>query len=126
MLDNTIPDGGEGYMRRALHFARREMDAHRGELPISVTQLSMFLLFRAGLSAAEIAATIEMDQRRVAKRLMGAMCALGAIGPQHRARVEALCAEMGLIKFEPRAGAVVKFPGPSRLATRQYIVEVAS
>ena len=103
-------------MRRALHFARREMDAHPGELPISVTQMSMYLLFRAGSSAAEIAAMIEVHQRHVSRRLMAAMSALGAVDTKRRARVEELVNEMGCINFEPREGQLIRFPGPSQLS----------
>jgi hypothetical protein len=120
MTASTIA-GGESFMRRALHFARREMEAHPGELPISVTQMSMYLLFRAGASAAEIAAMIEMHQRHVSKRLMAAMSALGVITAERRARVEDLVAAMGQIRFEPRGGELVRFPGPSRLAPQRQL-----
>ena len=124
MLDKTIPDGGEGYMRRALHFARREMDAHPGELPISQTQLTYYLLFRAGASATEIAALIEVHRGDLAKRLMSCMAALGTVSDARRARVEALVVEMGQINFGGRDGEVVPFGGPSRLSQR-YVTEVA-
>jgi hypothetical protein len=101
------------------------MEAHPGELPISVTQMSMYLLFRAGSSAAEIAAMIEMHQRHVAKRLLSCMALLGTVNTERRARVEALVAEMGQINFEVREGDVLKFPGPSHLAPSQTITEVA-
>ena len=86
-------------MRRAVHFARREMEAHPGELPISVVQLSYYLLFRAGASSSEIAALIEVQRRHLAKRLMACMAALGTVDTRRRARVEALVAEMGQIHF---------------------------
>ena len=121
----TPHEGSDYFMRRALHFARREMEAHPGELPISVTQMSMYLLFRAGSSAAEIAAMIEMRQRHVAKRLLSAMALLGTVNTERRARVENLVAEMGQINFEVREGDVLKFPGPSRLAHPRTITEVA-
>lgn len=106
-------------MRRALHFARHEMEAHPGELPISVTQMSMYLLFRGGVSAAEIAAMIEMHQGHVS------MSARGVVNTERRARVEALCAEMGQINFEVREGDVLRFLGPSRLS-QQHVVEIRS
>jgi hypothetical protein len=118
-------EGSDYFMRRALHFARREMEAHPGELPISVTQMSMYLLFRGGVSAAEIAAMIEVHQGHVSRRLMAAMSALGTANTERRARVEALCVEMGQINFEVREGEVLKFPGPSRLAKPRQVVEVA-
>lgn len=120
----TTIQAGDSFMRRALHFARQEMEAHPGELPISVTQMSMYLLFRAGASATEIAAMIEMHQRHVSKRLMAAMAALGVVNATRRARVEDLVREMGQIKFEPRDGELLRFPGPSRLAP-QHTLEVA-
>jgi hypothetical protein len=111
-------------MRRALHFATREMEAHPGELPIAVTHLGYYLLFRAGASAAEIAAMIEMDRRHVSKRIMACVAALGAVNDARRARVEALVAEMGQINFEAREGELIRFPGPSVLSART--VEVLS
>ena len=112
-------------MRRALHFARREMEAHPGELPISVSQLSYYLLFRAGTSSSEIAALIEVHRRQLSRRLLACMALLGTVNTESRARVEALVAEMGQINFEARDGELLKFPGPSRLAQPQQVVEVA-
>ena len=106
-------------MRRVLHFARREMEAHPGELPISVAQLSYYLLFRAGASASEI----EVRRRHLSKRLLACMAPLGTVDTERRARVEALVAEMGQINFDVRDGELLKFPGPSRLS--QTITEVA-
>src|SRR5688572_6767296 len=90
-------EGGDYFMRRALHFARREMEACPGKLPLSVMQLSYYLLFRAGVSAAEIAAIIEVERKHLSKRLMACMTALGAVNAQGRARVESLVSEMGQI-----------------------------
>ena len=112
-------------MRRAMHFARREMEAHPGELPICVTQLSYYLLYRAGASSSEIAGLIEVRHRHLAKRLMACMALLGTVDTRRRARVEALVAEMGQINFEARDGELLKFPGPSRLAQPRHVVEVA-
>lgn len=117
-------DAGDTFMRRALHFARQEMENHPGELPISLMQLSHYLLFRAGASAAEIAALMEYERRHVSKRLMGCMAALGAVNAARRARVENLVREMGQINFEPRDGELLRFPGPSRLAPT-HTLEVA-
>lgn len=124
MTASTIA-GGESFMRRALHFARREMEAHPGELPISLMQLSHYLLFRAGASASEIASLMEYERRHVAKRLMGCMCALGELNAARRARVEALVAEMGRIHFEDRPGELCRFPGPSTLAPQRTLEVVA-
>jgi hypothetical protein len=121
---STPHEGSDAFMRRAQHFARREMTAHPGELPISVTQMTMYLLFRAGASAVEIAAMIEVRQRHVSRRLMDAMCALGLVNTERRARVEDLCAEMGQINFEPREGELLRFPGPSRLAPQRHVEAV--
>ena len=111
-------------MRRALHFARREMEAHPGELPISVAQLSYYLLFRAGASATEIAMLVEVHRWHLSKRLLSCMALLGTVDTQRRARIEALVAEMGQIQFEPRDGDVVRFPGPTHLS--QAITEAVS
>lgn len=111
-------EASESFMRRALHLARREMEEHPGKLPISVMQMSMYLLFRAGASAADIAAIMEYERRHIAMRLMACMAALGAVTDARRARIENLVAEMGRINFEARDGCLVRFPGPSRLSHR--------
>jgi hypothetical protein len=113
---STHHEGGNAFLARAKHFARREMEAHPGELPISFMQLSHYLLFRAGASATEIAAIVEIERRYISKRLMCCMAALGAVDDQRRARVERLVAEFGQINFEPRDGVLVRFPGPAQLA----------
>lgn len=109
-------------MRRAIHLAKQEMEARPGELPISLMQLSHYLLFRAGATAGEIAALMEYERRHVAKRLMGCMAALGTLNAARRARVETLVSEMGQICLEPRRAEIVPFGGPSRLSQR-YAVE---
>ena len=118
-------------------------------VPVSVGMLSHFLLYRAGVSAAQIAAWEEERREAllpdflkhssvitpqdaadwatvtpcdVAKQLMACMALLGKGG--HHIHMDALCDEMGRINFEPREAEHYRFPGPSRLS--HHITEAAS
>lgn len=141
-------EGGQAFLRRARHFARREVREQEGALPVSPRMLSYFLLHLAGANVGQIA-TWEGERREailprvarhddvtpedaaewstvtrqaVAEELMLCIALIGR-GPK-RARIALLAEQMGRINFEPREGQLVRFPGPSRLI-RTHVVEVA-
>jgi uncharacterized small protein (DUF1192 family) len=109
-------------MRRALHFATREIGETPRIVPLPATWLAFYLLYRAGMPVDEIAALVDVHRKHIARRLLASMALLGR--PEIRDRIEALAAEMGRITFEDREAERLAFPGPSRLSQR--ITEVAS
>jgi hypothetical protein len=138
MIASTSHDGGQHFLRRATHFARREIAARRGAVPVSVRMLSYFLLYLGGVSAAEIAVWEEerreallprliehkdvtpqdaadwasVSRRDIAKHLLACMAILG--DGEDRARITALAEEMGRVNYEPRAGEKLGFPRSRR------------
>lgn len=140
--------GGQAFLRRARHFARREVFDRQGALPVSQQMLTFLLLYLAGAKAAQIALWEEerrearlpamlaakdvtpqdaadwasITPQSVAKQIFACMALVGK-GAQ-RARVDFLAAQMGRINFEPRDGVVVPFGGPAALSHR-HITEVA-
>lgn len=149
MIASTSHPGSQVFLRRARHFARRELYEQHGGLPVSHRMLSYFLLHLAGVTAADIAAweserrehmlrrivrhedvTPEdasewavVTQQSVAKQLMACIAIIGR--GETRARIRRLAEEMGRINFEPREAVLLRFPGPPRLAapqTREAVV----
>ena len=149
LMTSTIHPGSQVFLRRARHFARRELQEQCGALPVSPNMLTYFLLHLAGVNAAQIAAwegerreyvlrriarhedvTPEdaadwalVTKQSVAKQIMACIAIVG-LG-EMRDRVRRLADEMGRIDFEPREAVVMRFPGPSRLAV-PHITEALS
>ena len=147
MTASTSHEGGQHFLRRARHFARRELAARGAALPVSLSMLAHFLLYLGGVRAAEIAIWEEerreallprlikhedvtpqdaadwaaVSRRRIAKQLLACMAILG--DGEDRARIAALAEEMGRINFEPREGERLPFP---RSGLSHYITEAAS
>jgi hypothetical protein len=150
MFTSKFPESGQYFLRRARHFARRELAAQGAALPVSVRMLSHFLLHLSGANATQIALWEEarreallprfikhedvmpqdaadwaaISRRDIAKHLIACMAILGR--GEHCARITALAEEMGQISFEVREGDVLRFPCPSRLVLLRHVVEVAS
>ena len=148
MTASISHEGGQYFLRRARHFARRELAARDGALPVSVSMLAHFLLYLGGVRAAHIALWEEarreallprvikredvtpedaaewaaVSRRSIAKQLLVCMALIG--NGEQRARIAALSEEMGVINFEPREAEQLRFPGPSRLSHK--ITEAAS
>lgn len=148
MIASTSHEGGQHFLRRATHFARREIAARGGAVPVSVRMLSYFLLYLSGASAAEIAVWEEerreamlprliehrdvtpqdaadwasVSRRDIAKHLLACMVILG--DGEDRARIAALVEEMGRINYEPRQGECILFPSSRRVP--RHITEAAS
>jgi hypothetical protein len=122
MTTSTIHEGSEAFMRRALHFATREIASEPRIVPLPATWLSYLILSRAGMSVSTIAALLDVHRKYVATRLLTCMAVMAH--PDIRARIEALVVEMGRIDFDEREGKVIPFPGPPKLAPRR-ITEAA-
>ena len=148
MTASTGHEGGQYFLRRARYFARRELAARPGALPVSLSMLANFLLYLGGADAAQIAVWEEerreamlprlvkhedvtpqdaadwvaVSRREIARHLLACMAILG--NGADRARIAALAEEMGRINFEPREGKTLPFPGPPRLS--RQITEAAS
>ena len=147
MIASASHEGGQAFLRRARHFARREVFEQQGSLPVSQQMLTFFLLYLAGANAAQIALWEEerrearlprmlrnrdmtpqdaaewaiVTRRDVALQLFACMALLG--NGEQRARIDLLAAQMGRLNFEPREGELRRSPGPSRLS-RQVIEAV--
>jgi hypothetical protein len=110
-------EGDQAFLRRALHFAMREVSETPRVVPLPVTWLAYLLCYRAGMPVDALAAAMGVSRRHIARRLIACMAVRGV--PAVNARIEALVAEMGRINFEPRDGKRLRFPGPSSLAPQR-------
>lgn len=117
MTTSRFHEGGEAFLRRALHFARREVEEAPINVPIVGDLLAYYLLYRAGASVEAIADFAGADRADISRRIQLCM-SLMSIRAFH-ARVERLVAEMGSINFEEREAEIMVFPGPPRLAPPQ-------
>ena len=118
MTVRLIHDGGEVFMRRALHFAMREINEQPRIVPMPATWISYLLLSRAGMSVDAIATLMDVHRKYISRRLLACFALIAE--PQIRARIEALVAEMGQINFEVHEGTILRFPGPSKLLARTH------
>jgi hypothetical protein len=117
MITSTSHQGSEVFIRRALHFATREVSEQPRIVPLPATWLSYYIAYRAGMTVDAVADQVDVGRKHIARRISAVMAMMRH--PEIRARVEALVAEMGRVNFEDRSGVVCRFPGPPRLAPPQ-------
>lgn len=106
-------------MRRALHFATREINERPRVVPFPATWLSYFIAYRAGMTLDAIAAAAGVERWRIAKRLRLIMETRDDL--KIRDRLDRLVAEMGRVKFEDHQAEMLRFPGPPVLSKRRYV-----
>jgi hypothetical protein len=105
MIASTSHEGSEVFMRRALHFATREV----GLVSLPATWLSYYIAYRAGMTVDAIAEQLDVGRKHVARRIAAVMELMRH--PEIRSRMDGLVDEMGRIRFEDRGGVVFSFPG---------------
>jgi hypothetical protein len=109
MIASKVHDGSEAFIRRALHFATREISERPRVVPFPATWLSYFIAYRAGMTVDAIAATQGVERRHISKRLLAIMPML--VQSKIRDRVELLIAEMGRVQYEDHETETLQFPG---------------
>ena len=117
MSPRPLHEGNAHFLARAQYFAIREIerwDQGSAQLTMPVTWLAYYLLYRAGLTAEEIAQLAEVGRRHIARRLLICMALFKA--EPIRSRIEALVAEMGRARWNEGSAVMLRFPGPSHLS----------
>lgn len=122
MITSTSHEGSEVFIRRALHFATREVSEQPRIVTLPATWLSYYIAYRAGMTVDAIAEQVDVGRKNIARRVAAVMSLM-----RHREvseRIEALVAEMGRVNFEDRGATICRFPGPPTLALPRTVEAV--
>lgn len=98
----------------AMGVAYREVESPATPVRVPATWLTCFLMYRAGVSAADIAAATDLDHGTISQKLFAVMALMKF--PSFEQRIGVLMRDIPKV-FPEDGAAVLPFPGPSILSS---------